>query len=253
MKKRYLKIVILLVTLSFISTSCKELQKMVSMEVTPAQKQVIYNKAKSLKFKKIKKIRKSSTNRQTLKKGQWVTYLTEMKAADKDVTLTTVRVIKVSRGTVILETETLSASKNNEPTITQVTYRNYPTRQKLSYTGKSHRKIFRNVKIVRMRTKSGNDQVREVPQQILAMGTMGSKNLSQVRSGRLIAKSYATKYIKTKRCYSYNYNVSVAGFTDSGSVYAHSSVPILGYIKVMSGSADMTVISFGYRGARSKM
>lgn len=253
MRKSYLKYFIVLVVITSFLSSCKLIQNLINTEVTPQQKELIYSKAEALKFKRTKSIRKSGKNKQPLRRGQWVTYISEMKTADKDVSLTTMRVIKVSRGTVILETETYSAASDGERTITQITYKNYPVRQKLSYTSQDHKNFFNNVQIVRMRTKSGDQPARDVPQQVLNLSSMGAKNSSKVRSGGLKAIRFATKYLKTSRCYIYDYSVNVMGFTDRGTVYAHSSVPIVGYMKVTGDTSDISVIAFGYRGARSAM
>ncbi len=211
-----------------------ELAMKVAPEVTPKQKKVIQKKANRIKFKKQQRLSKSKMNRVKLRKGQWVTTLSKMKSGNKDVTLTTTKVIAISRKSITLETETYTASDDAVRTISQITFKNLNASPKLSYSKAEHDRVAKNVKIIRMLTKSGDDPVQVVPKKYLVamQGSAASSNYSSVRVGGITKAKCSTTYIKSSRCIQYKIDASIIGVSVGGTVFAHAKIPISGIVKI---------------------
>lgn len=233
----------------------ESLMEMVTPNASPEQVADIMEMAEKAQFKSPKKLWKSKKNRIKIKKGQWVTTLTKYKSTGNDVVLSTTKVISASRKAVVLETEKYSALEDGVVGITQMTIENYPLKSKVSYTEEEYNKLVNNMKITKIITKQGNNPPEEMPAQALEYSQQMTKNMTVVafRTGNLIKTKYSTPYIKSSRCYEYNFSVAAMGITSTGNVVAHSSVPINGLVKMDTEDISEETIAFGTKGAKSAL
>ncbi len=238
-------------------SSCSNMDKMIKemlVDVTPEQKEMILKKAQKIQFKKTLQLSKSGMDRVKLKKGQWVTTLTEMKNESNDVVLTTTKVVAISGNTVVLETETYTASENGIGYLSQVTYKNLSPSAKLSYSQAEYDQINNKLVVKQMLTKSGDEPVQKMPQQYLDLQkSVGGKSLGAVNIGETIKTKCGTPYIKSSRCITYKMNATTLGKDVVSTVYAHSKIPISGIVKIESDDMDVTTIAYGYSGAKQKI
>ncbi len=257
MKFRNIMIAIAVSLFIFSCSAADNLMKEVaelSVDVTPEQKRTITKKAKKVQFKKVKSISRSGMDRAALKKGQWVTTLTEMKGGSSDLILTTTKVVGMSGKTVVLETEVYSASDSDGATYTQVTYQNVPSRAKLSYSKAESDRINKKLVVKQMLIKQGEGPVQKMPKKFLEFQrSAGGIVASAVRIGKTSTSKCRTSYIKSDRCITYKIKSSALGKKVVSTVYAHSKVPISGMVKMTSDEMDVTTIAYGYSGARQQI
>ncbi|GAB6097894.1 hypothetical protein JCM14469_41480 [Desulfatiferula olefinivorans] len=242
-------------------TSCQDLlnnltleniQKRLTPKASPEMVAMIRDKAAGLAFSPAESLGRSGKSRMTLKEGQWVTTLTTQKDAGGDVTLSTTRVISVTDQTVVMETESYSALERGERRLARITFENYPVRSDLSY-GPEDADAIRNVRITAMETRTGNEPVQVMPAEALAMSQGLAQNLTgvNVRSGELIADACVGDYITSKRCYTFDFTVSVMGITQSGRSTVHSKIPVTGLVRTDTDTMIQETIAFGTSGAVS--
>lgn len=237
----------------FLCSSCATLMNLMP-EVPMEKRQVIYDMAQKMAFPKARELGRSKESRMDLAAGQWVTVLQETKAGDKNVTLTTTKVISVKGATVVLEMESFSASGDAIPGYTQITFENYPVKGNLSYPKEEFEQIMGNVRITRSRTRQGDGPVNEMPPQVLAMSQGMTKNVlagAMVRLDEPERVPFENAYIRTKSCFSHHYTVSVLGVSASGQTLTHSSLPVNGTIESEDEHTKTTTIAYGYKGATS--
>ncbi len=236
-------------------TGCLTLLQGLLPKVTPEQISIVMAKADAVKLKSPKRLNKSGKQAMKIKKGQWITTLTRFKTGDGDVTLNTTRIISIKGTTVVMETETYAASKDGVRTISQMTIENYPVKPKLSYTDQEYQTFLGNMRITRVVSKTGNEPPQEVPEHMLSMAQGMVKGVvgANVRLGEMRATSCNTQYLKSSRCYDYNFSASVFGMTMSGVVTSNSAVPINGLVRIDSNQMTEETIAFGYRGAKAAL
>ncbi|BCS97484.1 hypothetical protein DSLASN_31160 [Desulfoluna limicola] len=237
----------------FLFTSCSTLMNMMP-EVPMEKRQVIYDKAESMAFPEARELGRSKDRRMDLKAGQWISVLNETTEGDKNVTLTTTKVISVSGTTVVLEMETFSAADDALPTYSQITLANYPVKGKLSYPKEEFDAMMANLRITRSINRQGDGPVNETPPELLAMMQGMSRNLmagSMVRLDEPERTEYESRYIRTSSCFSHNYTVSIMGMTTHGRSLTHSSVPVSGAIATENNHTKTLTVAYGYKGAKS--
>lgn len=239
--------------LCFFLTGCITLLESLMPKVTPQQVSVIMAKADKVKFKKTKSLKTSGKDRLRLKSGQWVTTLTRNKTGDMDVSLTTTKILNVTGSTVVLETESYSAASDGERTVAQMTIENYPVKAKLSYSNAEYDRFIQNMKITRMISKTGSNPPQEVPAQTLSMMQGSAKGMftNSIRMGDMRRTGCKTDYIKSSRCYDYDFSASAMGVSIKGVVTSHSAIPVNGLVKMATDRMTQETIAFGYKGARS--
>jgi hypothetical protein len=242
-------------------TSCQDIlnnltleniQKQLTPKASPEMVAMIRDKAAGLAFSPAESLWRSGKDRMTLKAGQWVTTLTTQKDVGGDVTLSTTRVISVTDNAVVMETESYSALDRGERRLARITFENYPVRGDLSY-GPDDADAIRNVRITAMETRIGDEPVQVMPAEALAMSQGLTQNLTgvNVRSGELISDACATDYITSKRCYTFDFTVSVMGITQSGRTTVHSKIPVTGLVRTETNTMIQETIAFGTSGAVS--
>ncbi|SCY02936.1 hypothetical protein [Desulfoluna spongiiphila] len=237
----------------FLVTSCTTLMNLMP-EVSMKKRQVIYDMVDAMAFPEARELGRSKNRRMGLKKGQWITVLQETLGGDKNVSLTTTKVISVDGTTVVMETESRSASDDARPLHSQVTFENYPVSGSLSYTRDEYDRVANRLRITRVLTREGDGPVTEMPPELLAMArTMTDSALagSTVRVGEAERQAYDGTYIRTPSCFSHRYTLSVAGITSSGRSLSHSSIPVNGAILIEDEHARATTVAYGYKGATS--
>ncbi|GEM_PF-2430484 len=250
MKARHLVFAVLAL---FLFSSCSTIMNMMP-EVPMEKRQVIYDKADAMAFPKARKLGRSKDRRMTLKAGQWITVLHETIEGDKNVTLTTTKIISVRGNTVVMEMETLSAADDALPTYSQITFENYPVKGKLSYPKEEFDAMMANLRITRSINRQGDGPVNETPPELLAMIQGTARNVmagSMVRLGEPERTEYETRYIRTSSCFSHNYTVSIMGMTTNGRSLTHSSVPVSGAIATEDNHTKTLTVAYGYKGAKS--
>ena len=189
-----------------------------------------------------------------VKKGQWITVLQETLDGDKNVSLATTKIISIDGTTVVMETESRSASDDARPLYSQITFENYPVSGSLSYTRDEYDRLAGQLRITRVLTRQGDGPVNEMPPELMAM-TRGMTDSalagSTVRVGEAQRQAYEGTYIRTPSCFSHRYTVSVLGITSSGRSLSHSSIPVSGAILIEDEHTKATTIAYGYKGATS--
>jgi hypothetical protein len=223
-------------------------------EVSMENRQVIYDKARAMAFPEARELGRSKESRMALKSGQWITVLNETLERDKNVTLTTTKVISVSGSTVVLEMETFSAADDALPIYSQLTFENYPVKGKLSYAREEVDALMADVRITRSLNRQGQGPVTEVPPELLAMAQGLTHNViagSMVRLDEPERTACETPYIRAKSCFAHHYTVSVMGITASGRTLTHSSIPVNGIIATDDNHAKTVTVAYGYKGATS--
>lgn len=252
------KQITVLVASLFLLTSCQALMDMLQPIINPSAKPemiaAVKAKADEVAFSSPKKLGWSSKNRMELEEGQWVTVLTKHNDQSNDLELATTRVIQVEGDTVVLETESYSARDNCERQLTRITFKGFPIKAKLAYSQDEVDESLQNIQVVKVLTKHGDSPVQEVPQQALAMyGSIGKSMAGMtMNSSDLTSDDCETEYIRSSRCYSFDYSASVMGITQTGHVTVHSKIPVNGMVRMDAGSMVQETIAFGTSGAKSQ-
>ena len=250
-----LRHIIATLTICFFLTGCITFLQSLMPKVTPEQISIIMAMADKAKLKKPKTIRKSKTEKMTVKPGQWVTTLSKNKAGDMDVALTTTKIISVQGTTVVIEIEKYSAAQNGVCTISQITIQNYPVKGSLSYSNAEYNNFIKNMNITRLINKKGDGPAQEMQPQMLSMMQGMTKGVigNAIRVGEMRQTSCATEYLKSGRCYEYDFTAAALGITIRGVVTANGSIPVNGMVKSDTNQMIEETIAFGYKGAKSKL
>ncbi|WP_300668354.1 hypothetical protein [Desulfoluna sp.] len=250
MKTRHLACSVLAL---FLFASCTTLMNLLP-EVSMEKRQVIYDMAEKMAFPEVRTLGRSKTRRMDLKSGQWITVLQETLNGDKNVSLTTTKVISVNSTTVTLEMEAYSAAADALPTYSQITFEGYPIQGNLSYAKEEFDGMMNSLRITRSRTRQGNGPVNEMPPELLAMAqgmTRSALAGSMVRLGEAKREAYESPYIQTASGFSHHYTVSLMGITTQGRSVTHSSIPVSGVIASEDNHTKATTVAYGYKGATS--
>lgn len=250
MKTRHLVFAVLAL---FLFSSCATLMNLMP-EVPMKKRQVIYDKAKTMAFPEARVLGRSKDRRMALKTGQWITVLQETIEGDKNVTLTTTKVISVRGTTVVLEMESFSAADDALPTYSQITFENYPVKGKLSYAKEEFDTMMADLRITRSIHRQGDGPVNEIPPELLVMAQGMTRSVmagSMVRLGDPERIAYEDTYIRTKSCFAHHYTVSIMGITVNGRSLTHSSIPVSGAIATEDNHTKTMTVAYGYKGATS--
>jgi hypothetical protein len=214
---------------------------------------MINAKANKIAFSSPVKLGKTKSSHMPIKAGQWATVLTTFKNAGNDVALSTTKIISVTGKTVVIEVEKYSAMEKGVRELTQITVENYPVKGQLSYSKAEYDSALQTMKIVKMKTKKGDEPVQEMPEQMLMMSQQMAKNMTTalIRSSELTTAACTTPYINASLCQIFDYTVSMIGITRTVRVTAHSDIPVNGIVKMESEDMDEQTIAFGNSGAVS--
>lgn len=200
---------------------------------------------------KAKKLPASTMSRKPLKAGQWAATLTRSKKDPNEVTLQIFKVVTVSGTSVTLESELYGSENGAKRVAIQQTIRNYPAKAPLALEGEEAAKAMKSMQIESVRMMDENGQVTALPQ--LPFGMMGLASelfKPTVASGSIRNEPCSGQAYESSRCVAVPFRTRVLWMTDSGTIYAHSAVPVLGFVKSDSASYDVQTIGFGESGAK---
>ncbi|HXH75650.1 MAG TPA: hypothetical protein VNJ08_11825 [Bacteriovoracaceae bacterium] len=221
---------------------------------TKEEKEAFTNKVDQEKLKTVKELAASSDSRIPLKAGQWVKIHTTLKEGNKDQSLSTFKVLKVDGKTVTMEVETTNASTLGL-NVMQYEVENYPTHNKLDISKQELEKLVDKMNIKKITMKQGNEPAQELPVTYMPMAKGMLKDLfaSGYRIGEPKKTACASEYLKAPTCVVFEYEANAFGFTTKGTSFAHSSVPVVGFIKSDSDKSETKVVNFGLTGAKSSL
>ena len=193
----------------------------------------------------------SGDKRVPLRAGQWAASLTRSKTDPHDISLHIVKVVAVSGNTVTLETEMYSSMSPGERTVMQQTVRGMDMSGKLVYDGDDASSELRNIEVLKISMLLPDGTIQEVPNMGMNLGQMSTDIFkSHVAVGEVRKERCESQYLKAAQCFLIPYEVKVLWLSEKGTTYAHSSIPVLGYIKSDSTGHLAEVISYGQSGAR---
>ncbi len=197
-------------------------------------------------------LKKSSSQRLPLKVGQWVKVVTEFKTGVQDKNFLIYKVIKIQGNLVKMEIESMNAS-NLEPKILQYEIENYPMDYKIALSKKEINKLVDKMVIKQMKIKVGENPVEELSKAYLPMAKGLLKNLfiSGHQTGEAQKSDCSSEYLSSELCHIFDFEASLLGSSFKGKTYAHSEVPIVGFLKMISEQSETKVINFGLTGAKA--
>lgn len=227
-----------------------------SCSTGPSKQQVdaFNNKVGQEKLKAAVNLGPSSESRIPLKAGQWVKIHTTLKEGNKDQSLSTFKVLKVAGRTVTMEVETTNASTLGL-TIMQYEVENYPTHNKLDIKKQDLEKLVDKMNIKKIIMKQGNDPAQELSSAYMPMAKGMLKELfaSGYRIGQTKKAPCASSYLSSSQCVIFDFEASAFGFTTQGTSYAHSAIPVVGFIKSDTDKSKTVVVNFGLTGAKTSL
>ncbi|MFN8392840.1 MAG: hypothetical protein U0136_21280 [Bdellovibrionota bacterium] len=196
-----------------------------------------------------KSLGNTKETRLPLKAGQWAAVLIRSKTEPNDVTLQITKVAEASGHTVTIELEQYPARDGGKRTVIQQRMQNVPSLSSV-YTKTIDAAAVRDIKVDRVRIMGPDGQIQELPQLPFAAGGVGANFLqSSIAMGDVKSEPCQSTEIKASRCYVVPYEVKVLWFSDHGTTYAHSDIPVLGFIRSDGEKSEMTVIGYGTSGA----
>ncbi len=246
-------LLIILLIFSFLSCSStkkKPAQKQISLEQIEAFNQMVG----SLKGQgNASKIAKSSDRPISLKKGQWVSFVTRYNdEKNQDASLTTFKVIDFKKNSLILEVE-IKTLTGKEKNIIQYEIDHYPRPTSFNTSAVDFGKLAEKMVVKKLRMQHSDGTVSEVPLQMLDHASQMAKQsmIALTPQSKIIKKSCQTDYFSSENCLFFSYSGSIAGNETQGDVLAHSQVPIISFLLSKDAQVTNTVIAFGLVGAKS--
>ncbi len=109
--------------------------------------------------------------------------------------------------------------------------------------------------IIKLVNKKGDGPAQEMQPQMLQMMQGMTKGVigNAIRVGDMRKTSCSTEYLKSKRCYNYDFSAAALGITIRGIVTANGSIPVNGMVKSDTNQMIEETIAFGYKGATSSL
>lgn len=192
----------------------------------------------------------SDSFRKPIRPGQWVATLARSKSDPNDVTLQVTKVGSVSGNSVRLETEMYGAANRGQRHVMSHTVRNFPTKARTAYSSEDAASITQDIEITDIRMMDEKGEVVAMPQLPFGMGKAASNLIANsVATGQIRTEPCANTHFKASKCFLVPFSSSVLWMSDTGTTYAHSAIPVLGFLRSESQNHDMEVIGFGESGA----
>lgn len=221
---------------------------------SPESAQRVLAKAKSFQVQKPLQLSKSGEYRVALAPGQWVATLSRSKEDLNDVTLQVTKVVRVQGDTVTLETESHSALSNGDRSVIQQRVRNLPIRPRTAFSSHEAEQVLSDIEVESVKMMNPDGTIVTMPQFAVSMGRLGADLFgTNIGMGTISSGPCQTAYIKAPSCQIVPYEAKVLWITEKGTTYAHSQIPILGFVSSDSSSHSVEVIGFGKSGARFVM
>lgn len=217
----------------------------------PEDANKVINLAGQYKQGGINSLRPTAQSRKPLKPGQWVATLARSKSDPNEVTLQVMKVAAVSGSRVTLEMEQYSSQNGGERMVMQQTVSNFPVNAKTAYSGKDAEKMLESMEIESIRVMDEKGEVATVPQLPFGVGGAASEILkSTVATADIKTEPCATQSFKSTKCIVVPFESQVLWMSDKGKTYAHSDVPVLGFLSSESSKYNIETIGFGDKGAK---
>ncbi|MCO6432028.1 MAG: hypothetical protein J5J00_14305 [Deltaproteobacteria bacterium] len=222
-----------------------------TQSATPQDAERVRAAAARYEAKGVKNLGATSSNRIALRPGQWVAMLSQTKSDPNDITLQVMKVASVSGDTVTIETEQYGAANQGKRLVMQQRIRNFPVSGQLAYTSDEAAGVIGGIEVVSMRMMDEEGKVVEMPQLPFQIGRLGSDFVkNNVATGEIRKEQCGNEYYRASSCYVVPFETKVLWMTESGTTYAHSAVPVLGFINSEGDSSRVDVIGFGTSGAQ---
>lgn len=243
--KKLLQFVVGLYIISMLS-SCT-----LTRSASPEDANRVIEKAAQFKQNSVKTLGPSAQMRKPLRSGQWVATLSRSKSDPNEVTLQVMKVVDVKGSTVTLEMEQYASQNSGKRMVIQQTVSNYPVSARTAYSGKEVTNVLKDIKIDSVRIMDDKGEVTTVPQLPFGIGGAANELLnSTVAIADIRTESCSNQSFKSSKCLLVPFQTKVFWMSDKGTTYAHSDIPLLGFIRSESSKYDMETIGFGDKGAK---
>jgi len=197
-----------------------------------------------------KNLGSSDAYRKPLRSGQWVAMLSTSTSDPNDVTLQVTKVVRVEGDTVTLETESYAATRGGVRAVIQQTMRHFPVKARTAYATAEAADLVRAIEIEKIRMMDESGKVTEMPQLPLGLGRAGAELIqTNVATGDLRTEGCSSTRFKASKCFIVPFETKILWMSESGTTYAHSAIPVLGFLRSESTSRRSEVIGFGDGGA----
>lgn len=199
----------------------------------------------------VKALGPTAQTRKPLRVGQWAATLSRSKSNPNEVTLQVMKVADVTGSRVTLETELYAAENGAKRLVLQQTVLNFPVNARTAYSGEDAKEVMRDIKIESIRMMDENGEVTTLPQLPFGMGSAATDLFeSTVAISDVRTEACSSQSFRSSKCLLVPFESRVLWMNDSGTTYAHSDVPVLGFIRSDSKKYDIETIGFGDKGAK---
>ena len=226
--------------------------------LTAKEKSDFEDRVNEQAFHSQKTLPPSKTNRVKLAVGQWATIETifkDDKGGVKSMSLSTYKVIQIQGDTVSLEIESWSAGRTDSMTLAFVVKHLPLASTKLGMTEAEAKTIVDQMEFQKIITQNGKSAPQEIPTNLIVLTKPYAKNLmlTGLTEGSVKSEACSSDYLKSTKCLAYDFSSDALGHTIQGHVDTHSSIPIVGFIKLESDQYTSSVIAYGMSGAEGKL
>lgn len=236
-----------LVAFTFSLVGCVAL----SPSATPADATRVSEQAAQYKARGVKSLGASAQTRKSLQPGQWVATLARSKSDPNEVTLQVMKVADISGSRVTIEMEQYASTNKGARTVLQQTVRNFPLQAKTAYSNSDAANVLKDIEIEKIRMMDEKGEVVTIPQLPFGIGSSAGDLLkSTVATGSIREEQCSTGSYRATKCLLVPFESRVLWMNDSGTTYAHSAVPVLGFLRSDSEKYDIETIGFGDKGAK---
>jgi hypothetical protein len=199
----------------------------------------------------VKSLGATAQYRKPLKEGQWVATLARSKSDPNEVMLQVMKVADISGSKVTLETEQYSSTDGGKRMVLQQTVRNFPVNARTAYTSDDAAAALKNMEIEQIRMMDEKGEVVTMPQLPFGLGSSASDMLkSTVATSEIRTEPCSNEVFRASKCILIPFQSRILWMSESGTTYAHSAVPVVGFIRSESQKYDIETIGFGEKGAR---
>lgn len=233
--------------ISFFISGCVALTNSAS----PQDAQQVRSIASNYEAGGVRNLGATSSQRVPLRPGQWVAMLSNSKSNPNDINLQIMKVASVSDSSVTLEIEQYSASNQGKRMVIQQRLSNFPVSGKVAYNSKESANLVKNVEVESVKIMDESGKVSQMPQLPFGLGRIGSNFIeNNVATGEIEKKPCSNSHFKASSCMIVPFEARALWKTVAGTTYAHSAVPVVGFITSESSDDSVEVVGFGTSGAK---
>ena len=132
----------------------------------------------------------------------------------------------------------------------QQTMRHFPVKARTAYASAEAADLVRAIEIEKIRMMDETGKVTEMPQLPLGLGRAGAELIqANVATGELRTERCSNARFTASKCFIVPFETKILWMSESGTTFAHSAIPVLGFLRSDSTSRSSEVIGFGERGA----